>query len=570
MGDMPEDVKRPGEDQDDFNKRMIEKYGLELGMIIDKSAADNNRRPLVSPEQAQKLVDGKANGKVVDLSKFMAIKVGKPRTIDEFVTGGSLLGNGTYEDPFTEDSALRFMHQHERLSLVKSTSAGKPRFIQLGTDVYGQTEIRKYDVGHIELLYCDRWVSWGTGEKIVKKQLGKWWVTCMGRKVYGQLFFDPGLSQEHGGNLNLYEGMQVTPIKGSWRLMKRHIWRIICKKDKAKFRYIMRWLAWCIQNPDKPAEAAVVLRGKKGGGKGVLPTQFVEIFGNNKHGLAISNRDQLVGRFTGHLCKTVFLLADEAYFPGDKPAEGKLKQLITEPWVPSEAKFEDLKSSKNCLHVFMCSNELWVVPATEGERRYFVVDIDNYYYAASDEERAQIKADGGNVASTEERDAYFKALWAEMNGGGREAMLYDMQQMKLGDWHPRQVLKTAELQEQVRQGMPYLEQLEDAFGGYDNHKVPIEDVRLLLFGSGTNRGYGENRHVGTAMTKLGWRRTKCRYPGVEKPKWSYVVGAGDKALEVYESSADKGRFHVSENNVVPLVPPVPLGQKWEEQTNLLK
>jgi hypothetical protein len=460
------------------------------------------------------------------------------------------IGDGSYDDPFNEATALRFMHEIERLSLVKSTSGGKPKFVQIGTDVYGQTDIRKYSKDEIDLLYCNRWVSWGTGQKIVKMPVGKWWTGCAGRKVYGQLFFDPGLSQQHDGNLNLYEGMQVEPEKGSWRLMIRHIWRVLCKKDKAKFKYIMRWLAWCIQNPDKPAEAAVVLKGKKGGGKGILPTQFVEIYGTNKHGMAISSSDQLVGRFTAHLCKTVFLLADEAYFPGDKRAEGKLKQLITERWVPSEAKFEDLKTSKNCLHVFMCSNEQWVVPATDDERRYVVCEIDNYYAKVTDADRAKIIADGGKVATAEERDAYFNALWAEMDEGGREAMLYDLQRMELGEWHPRQVLHTEELQQQVRQGMPYLEQLEDAFGGYTNHKVRVNDVRLLLFGRTTSNG-SENRHMGMAMQKLGWRHDKPRYKG-DGTKWSYVVGRGDLELEVVESAADRGKYHIVVDNVVDM------------------
>jgi hypothetical protein len=458
------------------------------------------------------------------------------------------VGDASYDDPFNEATALRFMHQVEKLSLVRSTSGGKPKFVQLGIDVYGQTDIRKYSKDDIDLLYCNKWVSWGTGQKIVKVPIGKWWIGCAGRKVYEQLFFDPGLPQEHNGNLNLYEGMLVEPEKGSWRLMKRHIWRILCKKDRAKFKYIMRWLAWCIQNPDKPAEAAVVLKGKKGGGKGILPTQFVEIYGTNKHGMAISSSDQLVGRFTAHLCKTVFLLADEAYFPGDKRAEGKLKQLITEIWVPSEAKFEDLRSTKNCLHVFMCSNEAWVVPASDDERRFVVFDIDNYYGEYTDADRTKILSDGGTVATVEERKNYFNTLWAEMNEGGREAMLYDMQRMQLGNWHPRQVLKTEELQQQVRQGMPYLEQLEDAFSGYTNHKVRINDVRLMLFGKANSDGR-ENRHMNTAMEKLGWRRDKPRYKG-DGTKWSYVVGKGDTELEVVESVTDRGRYRVQVSNVV--------------------
>jgi hypothetical protein len=44
---------------------------------------------------------------------------------------------------------------------------------------------------------------------------------------------------------------------------------------------------------------------------------------------------------------------------------------------------------------------------------------------------------------------YFKAIVDEMDNGGREAMLHDLLNVKLGDWHPRHsVPQTAALRDQ--------------------------------------------------------------------------------------------------------------------------
>jgi hypothetical protein len=62
----------------------------------------------------------------------------------------------------------------------------------------------------------------------------------------------------------------------------------------------------------------------------------LRLFG--QHGLRIQSREHLTGRFNPHLRDCCLLFADEAYWPGDKTAEGILKGLITEPDIPIEAK----------------------------------------------------------------------------------------------------------------------------------------------------------------------------------------------------------------------------------------
>jgi hypothetical protein len=97
------------------------------------------------------------------------------------------------------------------------------------------------------------------------------------------------------------------------------------------------------------------------------------IFG--QYAVHISSIEHLAGRFNAHLRDTCLVFADEAYWPGDKKAEGTLKRLITEPTLFIEAKGLDGVTVDNMLHVLMASNSDWVVPTGEHERRFAVFQV---------------------------------------------------------------------------------------------------------------------------------------------------------------------------------------------------
>jgi hypothetical protein len=51
---------------------------------------------------------------------------------------------------------------------------------------------------------------------------------------------------------NQWGGFVVEPRRG-WRKMRRlmhHIWKVVCRRDREKFRYAVRWLALALQHPD--------------------------------------------------------------------------------------------------------------------------------------------------------------------------------------------------------------------------------------------------------------------------------------------------------------------------------
>lgn len=304
-------------------------------------------------------------------------------------------------------------------------------------------------------------------------ELGKWWIKNAHRREYETVIFDPSKPREYNNCLNLWEGFSTEPKLGKWRHTLKHIYSILCNSDPKKFVYTIKWLAWCIQNPGDRAEVAIIFKGKKGAGKGFIFSQFVKLFG--QHGMHISNREHLTGKFNGHLKLCVFLFADEAYYPGDKEVEGTLKQLITEPMISIEAKYHNTAISKNTLHIAMATNEQWVISASQDERRYFINEVDNRL--------------AKNVASDKARDTYFTRLWGEMDAGGREAMLYDLQRLDLAGWHPRQyVPETHELVKQRAMSLPrdlqaILVLLTDGMfpGGHSMHGYRVSAQTLFAY-----------------------------------------------------------------------------------------
>lgn len=316
--------------------------------------------------------------------------------------------------------------------------------------------------------YCNRKVLVPTERGMRAERLGKWWLDHPSRREYLELCFDPEqpkiIETPHGKLFNLWRGFATEPREGDWALMRRHIRDVLAGGDEASADYILRWCAWAVQNPGKPAEAALVLRGGRGTGKGVFARAVKSLFG--QHGLQITSPMQLVGRFNSHLRDCVMLFADEAVAASDKAAESVLKGLITEPQLAIEGKGVNVVMATNRLHVIMASNDEWVVPAGPDERRFAVFDVSS------------IQA---------QKHGYFQRLTDELKNGGLAAMLHDLRAMDLDGWHPRRNIPqtTALAQQQSR-----------SLRGPDGH------VRAMLE-SGTAHGClrseGETVFISTAL-----------------------------------------------------------------------
>ena len=249
------------------------------------------------------------------------------------------------------------------------------------------------------------------------------WLNHAKRRQYEGVLLAP--NGDVPGYYNLWRGFAITPRQGSWALMQEHLRKIICRGDATVFAYVLDWLAFAVQYPDRQAEVALVMQGGRGSGKGFVARAVGSLFG--RHFSHISQAKHLTGHFNGHLAACIVLFVDEAFWAGDRQGEGTLKHLITEPTMMVERKGIDPEMTRNHLHVIMASNSAWVVPAGFDERRFLVLNVDD---------------------GQKQNAAYFGPLHEELENGGREAMLFDLLGRDISAFNIRVVPRTAALIDQ--------------------------------------------------------------------------------------------------------------------------
>ncbi len=214
----------------------------------------------------------------------------------------------------------------------------------------------------------------GILKDVFANHLMAWAKHFQSRSFTGGIVFLPG-HKAQPTYFNTWQDYSVKPKQDTQllSLIYSHITDVVCAGNNELANYLLNWIAYTFQNPDKPAGSAIVFRGEKGSGKGTLGHFLRKIWGN--HGLHISNAKHLVGNFNAHLADVCFLFADEAFFSGDKQHEGVLKAMITEPTVICERKGIDAIQQPNYLKILMATNADYAVPATRDERRYCVMDV---------------------------------------------------------------------------------------------------------------------------------------------------------------------------------------------------
>ena len=266
------------------------------------------------------------------------------------------------------------------------------------------------------------------------RRMADFWLNSPVRRTYvnGMAFIPSGNCPDH--TYNLWRGFGIAPIPSDVDPILDYLLKVVAQNDATNYQYLINWLAVGVQYPARQGEVAVVLRGSKGIGKSTLGRLMLKIYG--QHGMQITNSRHLVGNFNGHLQKTAFLFADEAFFAGDRIGENVLKGLVTERNITVEKKGVDAVTARNRLKILMCSNSDWVVPATADERRFFILDV-------SDERRGEV--------------AYWQQLNHIIDNGGAAGFLHYLQQIDLSKFDVRKVPNTVGLDSQKLQSLGAIE-----------------------------------------------------------------------------------------------------------------
>ena len=151
-----------------------------------------------------------------------------------------------------------------------------------------------------------------------------WMGDCRLRKA-GKIVFT---SREVGPEcFNLWTGFGVTPKAGCCKLIHRHIWEVICAKDRTKYKALIKLLSWQAQNIGSASRIIVDLQSDlQQVGKGVLLEKILRpMYG--LHGVFTADSEKVLGRFNDLIRGKAYTAFDEACFAGKRDTADRIKSI---------------------------------------------------------------------------------------------------------------------------------------------------------------------------------------------------------------------------------------------------
>jgi len=174
-----------------------------------------------------------------------------------------------------------------------------------------------------------------------------------------------------GERMNIWQGFGVEPEAGDHVWFTKHILKLIGPKYAG---YLLRWIAYGFQHPERPIGTAIMLIGKPGTGKGLLCNTLRSMWG--PHGQTIYTPEALTGKFNAHLRHCCFAFLDEPPWAGEKRGVDVLKHIITEPTIRVEPKGLDSEEVDNRLKIIAATNHQWVAQIEQSDRRFVVFEVN--------------------------------------------------------------------------------------------------------------------------------------------------------------------------------------------------
>lgn len=286
------------------------------------------------------------------------------------------------------------------------------------------------------LLWVANQIHWKKSEegKNIKVKLGPAWLEWEQRRQYEAIIFEPNAHFEPNV-YNLWVGFShiPDPLAGKFDIFLDHLRTNICSENEEHYQWLLGWIADLFQRPDRKIGTAVVLRGKMGVGKGVVAKHIGALV--HRHYFTVTKAEQVTGKFNGHLTDKLLVLLDEAFWGGNKEAEGTLRALVTETDMPIEMKGKDLYSIRSYLRLILSTNNDWAVPTgMRDERRFAIFDVGD---------RCQ------------QNKPYFSEMESQLQNGGYKALLHYFLNFKYDPNKISEIPMTAALLDQKLLSMPH-------------------------------------------------------------------------------------------------------------------
>ena len=257
------------------------------------------------------------------------------------------------------------------------------------------------------------------------RPLADTWLAHPARRQYEGLVFAPGLDTP-ADMLNVWQGFALVSKAGDVQPWLDVLAALV--PIEGERRYVLRWLAWKIQNPGGVPDTILIFKGAKGAGKNSLFDPLIALGG--RHAMLADDPELIAGRFTWHLMTLILAVLDEAVFIGDPRQADRIKSRVTAKVMMYEQKGMDpVQGVNRCAYVMLTNND-YVWQATTDERRAVVVEVGETLR--------------GNLE-------FWGRYHAWVSGDGPAALLHYLQGVDLTGFNPREIPKSEALRKQVEQ-----------------------------------------------------------------------------------------------------------------------
>lgn len=366
------------------------------------------------------------------------------------------------------------------------TLSGSLNILWETLDEHSNKSIRYLTVQSFHQLLAPKKVQLDSGIK----QQSVLWMHSPERRQYAGVCFSPG-KEPPPRYYNIWQGFSVEPFKEhekpsplalkAFAMFKDHALKNVCGGDSNLMNWLMGYFAHLVQKPWEKPLTALVFRGNKGVGKNALINCVGKMLGSSF--TVTSDKRYLTGNFNSHLENLLLFTLDEAFWSGDKQAEGVLKNLITGDHHLIERKGKEPYTVKNCTRVVIIGNEDWLVPASSDERRFAVFEVGE-----------------GNKQDT----SFFETMRKGMEAGGSRLLFQYFKEFDLSEVNVNVAPQTEALLEQKLSSLNPIEQylydclnegrlLYSEFNGHWVEKMSKDSFRSAF------QRYMKERNIGSRV-----------------------------------------------------------------------
>ncbi len=244
----------------------------------------------------------------------------------------------------------------------------------------------------------------------LQREIHRAWMEHPDRQIVrpAEVGFDP--SGKEGLRCNLWDGWPTQAKEGRCTALFSLLGHL-CGRDQAMVEWVIKWLAYPIQNPGAKMHTALVLHGGQGTGKNLFFETVMAIYG--RYG-RIVDQAAVEDKFNDWMSAKLFLIADEVVARSELfHVKNKLKSYITGEWVRINPKGMAARDERNRANFVFLSNEVRPVALEEDDRRHCVLYVPDKMPP----------------------EAYELAV-AERDNGGIEAVHHALLTFPLGDFGP--------------------------------------------------------------------------------------------------------------------------------------